>query len=245
MLTLLSLQKTIVLRAFTATPRLAEILPPIAVAECPPQWWKGLKPETHLVNPRSAKSSIPTIKRCYALQHLFGRAIGLRLWQDINIAVPQDAAIIAEGVSRHVPSVGMSHPAFQFAGAFAPTLRHYKLHSPWLFVCDRASHFAWMSAFYHRIDPSAFHVMPGVVEFRYQHGTHINLLINTAGNERIELSLSAGDMMVYLLPVEASPVKIIAEEISESEMERIEFGRNVTHGHGRFARRFSVSPYRA
>jgi hypothetical protein len=96
---------------------------------------------------------------------------------------------------------------------------------------------------YHQRDPFRFHTMSGVVEYRHQHATAINVLLPRVPNQRIELSFAAGEMMAYLLPMTPSPIKVIAEEISQAEMDRVNAAKNFSFFPLMFNRRHAVQPY--
>lgn len=232
----------VVLRAFTSKPRLAEILPPIPLADCLPEWWK--QAEAYTENPQKPKvlSRLPTIKHCYAVQELFRRAIGFRLWQDVNLAIETDGQIVSEGPNPKVKPGGY-HAVTQFPNAFGATVQHYKFYSPWSFVCEQMVHFAWTHPFYHQRDPFRFQTMDGLVEYRHQHTTNINILIPRPTQDRVELSFTAGEMMAYLIPMTDLPVQVLAEEVDREEFDRINFAMTVTQRQLLFNRRHRVKPY--
>jgi hypothetical protein len=244
-------RKQVVLHAFTAVPRLAEVFPPDGLHRMPPKWWSELpsyvdtphlSSHSHLTNVNSVVSKIPTIKHCYALQELFKHAIGIRLWQDIDIAMEPDGSVLSRGPGPRAAKAGDAHPLSQFHNAFVGDAQHFKLFSPWLFVCDSLVHFMWTHPFYHQRDPFRFQTMSGVVEYRNQHNTEINILFPRVRHKRTEISIAAGEMMAYVLPLTDVDVKVVASEISPKEMERKNYARYFTLRPLLFNRRHNVAP---
>jgi len=234
----------ITLYAFTSVPTLAEVFPPVELTKCFPEWWRNLP--SHATLPQSngrAVSQPPTIKHCYALQELFKRGIGLRLWRDVFVTIEADGNVVSDGPKAKTVRLGTSHPSFQFPNAFNTTTQHYKFFSPWSFVCEQAVHFTMTHPMYHQRDPFRFHTMTGLVEFRHQHSTEINILLPRVAGQRTELSFTAGEMMAYLVPMSASPVKIIAEEISAAEMDRVNAAKHFTLFPILFNKRHRLPPY--
>jgi hypothetical protein len=236
--------KPIVLHAFTSVPRLAEVLPPVRLHQVLPSWWQTLPATITAENsPRAAKTQFQTIKHCYALQQLFARGVALPLWQDIDISIERDGAVASEGAGGRI-KVGHPHSRAQYAGAFGSHVWHYKVASPWLFVCDRATHFYWMHPEYHQPDPFRFHTMPGVVEYYHQHETDVNILLPRKPGERMEVALRAGEMLCYMVAASDANLVLRVEEVTEAEFNRINYARNVTKEPMAFNRRLQVKPYR-
>jgi hypothetical protein len=234
----------ITLYAFTTVPSLAQVLPPIELTKCFPEWWRVLASHAPLTPQKGqAVSKTQTIKHCYALQETFKRGIGMPLWRDVFVTVEADGAVVSDGPKVKTSRIGTSHPSFQFPNAFNAATQHYKFFSPWSFVCEQAVHFAVIHPMYHQRDPFRFHTMPGVVEYRHQHATEINVLLPRVPGQRIELSFAAGEMMAYLLPMSEGHVRVVAEEISSVEMERVNAAKHMTLFPILFNKRHRLSPY--
>ena len=85
--------------------------------------------------------------------------------------------------------------------------------------------------------------MTGLVEYRHQHATEINVLLPRVPDQRIELSFAAGEMMAYLLPMSTSRIEVIAEEISPAEMDRVNAAKHFTFFPIVFNKRHRLPPY--
>jgi hypothetical protein len=244
MLNLFSRRKSVRLNAFTSTPRLAEVLPPLQLSDSLPDWWQKTAAFARLPPAVPAPfSRIPTIKHCYGLQQLFKYGIGLPLWHDVNIGIEADGKVLSWGRNRKLSRPGDSHPIEQYSEAFSGNVQHYKFTSPWLFVCEAAVPFVWAHPTYHQKDPFKFQTMIGIAEYRHQHSTHVNVLLPKVPGQRTERTFAAGEMLVYLLPITDANVAVMAHEVTDQEMERISFTQNITNEGLLFSRRRRVAPH--
>lgn len=234
----------ITLYAFTTVPTLAQVFPPIELTKCFPDWWRTMPSHAAIPAPKGfAVSRPPTIKHCYALQELFKHGIGLRLWRDVFVSFEADGSVVSDAPKSATARVGTSHPSFQFPQAFNATTQHYKFFSPWAFVCEQPVHFTMTHPIYHQRDPFRFHTMTGLVEYRHQHGTEINVLLTRPAGQRLEVSFAAGEMMAYLIPNSSSPIKVVAEEVSQAEMDRVNAAKHFSFFPIIFNRRHRLPPY--
>src|SRR4051812_30569110 len=124
--------RPVTLYAFTSTPRLAEVLPPVSLSQSPPRWWKNTPSHVALPTGLAPNSQLPTIKHCYGLQELFKRAIGFRLWHDVTVSIETDGRILSQGFNAALKRAGDPHPSIQFPNAFSGNTQHFKFYSPWL-----------------------------------------------------------------------------------------------------------------
>jgi hypothetical protein len=233
----------VTLYAYTSTPGLAEHLAPARLTQILPEWWQRLPPyvessgeEGH--SESAAPLSMMTAKHCFAFQELFKRGVGVRLWADVNISTTVGKVTAS---SSQAMTAGMIHPTSQHAGAIGHTGQHFKIYSPWSYVCDTPMRFFWMHPFYHQSDHFRFQTMPGIVEYQYQHKTNLNLVVSRAAPP---LSLTAGEMVAYLLPLTDCSVNVIAEQISESDMERINFAERISFRPFAFRRKHGLRPFK-
>jgi hypothetical protein len=240
-------RSAIKLRAYTTTPRLTEVLPPVKLINALPEWWSNLP--AYRERPASGAektvvANMMTVKHCYGMQEVYKQGIGLRLWADVNVAIDRDGAVAAAGKNLQVGKAGTVHPEGQYSGAFGPGVQHFKFHSPWAFVCDEPIHFAWTHPCYHQRDPFRFHTMSALVEYKNQHSTNVNVLLPRTVGERSEHQFAAGEMMVYLFPMTERKVEVVAEEVTKEEMARINYAQQVSFRPLIFNRKMGVHPFR-
>ena len=220
------------LRALTSVPRLAEVLPVVRLSKALPNWWRNL-PATFEVNPPpNPDPRMPPLpqtqmsaKHCYAMQEVFKSGLGIPLWADHLISVSPDGRAHAIAPGKAMP--GEQHPPAQFTGMLSSSSVHFKFNSPWWLVADRPMHFWMCHPFYHQRDPFRFHVMPGAVEYHNQHSTNVNVILpRPAKNTDIEFA--AGEMIAYLIPMEDVRVDLVVEEVTEAEIDRVNFTKFIT-----------------
>jgi hypothetical protein len=236
------------LRALTAIPRLAEFLPVTKLSRSLPDWWRDL-PSTFEPPqpPTSAKSPPPpprpltqlSSKHCYAMQETFKNGLGIPLWADHTISLTPDGRANAMAPGKGKP--GTQHPPPQFTGMLAPNALHFKFHSPWWLVANKPVHFWMCHPFYHQRDPFRYHAMPGSVEYRNQHSTNVNVTFRKP-SAPIDIQFNAGEMICYLIPMTDVRVDLVVEEVSEAEIERINFTRNITSRPLLFNRKWNRVP---
>jgi hypothetical protein len=241
--------KPIKLYAFTATVGLASLLPPTRLVRSLPAWWEKLAPQSDLLEPsdplarRFKVERILTARHCYGMQETFKRGFGLRLWSDVDVVITRDGNLNAYGYNREVKVAGGVHHPKQFPDLFSSSCQHFKFLSPWHFVCESPVHFAWMHPLYHQGEAFRFQSMPGIVEYRNQHATNVNIVLPRTAGERQEFHFQAGEMLAYILPLCDQRVELVVEEISDIELRRINAAHSVTEHPLRFNRRFKVAPW--
>ena len=69
--------------------------------------------------------------------------------------------------------------------------------------------------------------MPGSVEYRNQHSTNVNVIFQKPPAPR-DIDFTAGEMLCYLIPMTDVRVDLVVEEVSEAELERVNYTRNIT-----------------
>ncbi len=239
-------RESIRLHAFTSTVGLADILPPIRLGESLPRWWKSLTPYSTAdgsLTKQLGLSKIETARHCYGMRELFNRGVGIPLWADTHVVMNADGAIDTYSSNRELKPAGGSHPAQQFQGLLSSGAQQFKFVSPWSFVCEKPMQFIWIHPFYHQPNANRFHTMPGVVEYRNQHATNVNVVLQRPEGERSELAFSAGEMLAYLFPMFESRLELSVEEISERDIKRINMASSVTFKPLFFNRAHGIAPW--
>jgi hypothetical protein len=110
-------------------------------------------------------------------------------------------------------------------------------------VCEKPVQFLWTHPFYHQPNANRFHTMPGIVEYRNQHATNVNVVLPKPEGERSEIQFAAGEMLAYIFPMTEGHLKLSVEEISERDMKRINAARSVTFKPLFFNRAHRIAPW--
>jgi hypothetical protein len=224
--------KRVALRALTSVPRLAEVLPVTKLSKSLPDWWRSLPPMFDVPAPARPDPQMPpqplkqlTAKHCYAMQEAFKTGLGIPLWADYVLSMAPDGRIQPHAPGKGRP--GDQHPSQQFTGMLSPNSAHFKFNSPWWIVADRPVHFWMCHPFYHQRDPFRFHAMPGATEFYNQHATNVNIVVRRTGKPT-DIEFTAGEMIAYLIPMDDVRVDLVVEEVSDAELDRINYTKNIT-----------------
>ena len=163
-----------------------------------PDWWRNLK-----------EQNMSTMKSCPGFVDLLRETISVPLWRDYEIKYTDKIEYIeVPGVTT--PEYGAEffeyHPNEQYGNNFSNYI-HVKLKTPWITRCNDNTRFLMSDAVWHRQNFESFRVLTGQLEFRYQHGSHVNIFIPKSTTQKT-LVLTAGTPICYLTPLTDRPVEI-------------------------------------
>jgi len=185
-----------------------------------PQGWKSLplynemKPNT---NPAS-KITIPvsTIKRCVGLTNLFTTGFILPSWTDVNIEMMADGRFNIYdpmNVQKADP-----HPDWMWWSELYKGYSHLKLYSPWLIREKSGINFSWQQCDWHNTERlSNFHVLSGVIDYKAQHNTHVNVFMKKNSSVKIQ----AGEPLAQMIPLTDKDVELRNHLIDDTEYNKI------------------------
>tara|TARA_X000001036_G_scaffold73013_1_gene64483 strand:+ start:975 stop:1718 length:744 start_codon:yes stop_codon:yes gene_type:complete len=185
-----------------------------------PDWWRGLKePKTpHGHGPASMHDIMPTMKTCPGFVDLLKTAIAVPMWKEMKIEYDTElkkidvAGVIDQNeFSQYVES----HASIQYGDYFANSL-HLKLKTPWMVTCNSDIEFLMMDAVWHRKNHYNYTVLNGKLEFKYQHGSHVNIFIPKSRSTKT-LHIDAGIPICYLLPLTEREIDIKIETVSHEK----------------------------
>lgn len=207
-------KSTVVLDCFVTNNSIAELFPISFLREHLPTWWKEI-PKSSSVD--RCPVEISTIKRCPGFKDLFKNSICLPAWSQYRLY--QDPMHGFSHIAPNRSADGLPHKEEQLDGAFLD-YQHYKLISPWYIKENTGINFLMTQASWHNSDPCRFHIPSGMLEFKYQHSTHINLVApkNTVLKEH---DIDAGQPLVYLVPLTEKKIKINIEVVSHEEINKL------------------------
>lgn len=194
---------TLHLDVFTPVAELIDLLPIKLAREVMPEWYKKL-PAT--VNHRGPERG--TMKTCPGVVDLFKAGFVVPSWRDIYLE-------INSGVVNTFPEQSAEmHPSIQWGTGF-PDYSHAKLISPWKIQEKTGVKFLWSNAFWFNNTDNYF-VPSGVVEYKYQHTTNVNLLINKKRFPN-KFTINAGEILAQVIPMTEQNVKLHFHAVSEEE----------------------------
>lgn len=204
--------KTVTLDCFTTNNSLAELFPISTMSEHIPSWWKSMKNEVPI---SSFPIGMGTIKRCPGFTGLFKKGICIPAWSEYRLY--QDPIHGFSHIGPNSMADGNQHQETQYA---FENYQHFKLISPWLIKEKTGVNFAMVQASWHNNSPCDIHVPTGMLEFKYQHSTHINLLAPKPENVK-EYSISAGQPLAYLIPMTEKNVNVKVHVVSNEEWSKL------------------------
>lgn len=170
-----------------------------------PGWWKKLKNKYGIVDPENEMFELReagTMRGCVGFTDLFRKALCIPLWSDIRITIgPVGSDFFKWKYADNVSAAG-PHPREQ-RGDFMPDshYQHLKLHSPWQLKCDEDVSFLFVDPIWTSNPDDGVIIPPGVLEFKYQHATNINMLIARDPDLPRVLELKYGAPLAFLVPM--------------------------------------------
>lgn len=220
--------KPVILKCYTSQQSLNLTFPINTAINFIPEWCKNL-PSTINYTDTTANIVYPcgTLKRCYGFNELFKQGFMIPMWSDCILKIDainnQNFAYkFSDGASKI-----SYHPKELFLNVFDQNkYQHLKFVSPWLFVCDEEINFMYTQPTWNQATEEQITVLPGVVEYKYQHCTDINVMIERTQEER-QVLINAGTPMVHIVPITERKVILETKYITETEKQSIinKYGR--------------------
>jgi hypothetical protein len=170
-------KKKLILECFTRIPRIAEIGIPRASAFIP-EWWKAVPKALNLPNPQGMVMPTHTMKTCAGFIDLYQQGNIQPLWSELIIEV-NEKSYTWQFADNFSPPI-IEHPKNQYATEHFNfnNWRHAKFESPWLVKCNKDVKFLGFEPSYnHLLNDYGLKMLPGVVDFKYQHGLNVNVFI--------------------------------------------------------------------
>jgi hypothetical protein len=196
------------LEAFTTNEHLAKYFAIQKSTNFYPQFWKSIAKATRDENDMYDR---PTIKTCTGLLDFFQDSFTIPLWSDLAIKVEADK--YAWQFSQTNCSA-VHHDNQQRIG-YLEKYHHLKLISPWMLRCNSDIKFAFTEDTWNITDETApIRVLNGVVDYKYQHGTNVNIMVPSAPASYL---LQCGQPIANLRPLTEKKVKLTVHVVSEGE----------------------------
>lgn len=212
-----SKRKKIVVDAFTDHPGAFEYFPIQRASKFLPTWWKKLSPnrETNFGPGLDIKG--PTIKRCEGIIGQYKAGFIIPLWAELALATDGNDGYSFVWSNPWTRDNSITqHTHADFAG-YSPGHIHIKIASPWLLKEKTGVNFIWSQPSWNIVEQIfKFHVLPGVVEYKQNNATHINMFLR---NQEGRIDLQAGTPMVHLSPMTDKEIIVRPHLLNELEFE--------------------------
>lgn len=201
-------RSTIHLDCFTMIPEVVELFPIETSSKCLPQWWKELKSTVEYQGPERG-----TLKRCPGIGDLFTSGFVIPAWRDFWFSTNSGMLTI-----RPENTADIHHPS-QWGSALK-NYNHAKLISPWKIKEKTGTKFLFSNVFWYHND-HRFFVPNGVVEYKINHTTNVNIVIQKNIFPK-EFYINAGQPLVQCIPLTDKKIKLHLHLINELEYTRMQ-----------------------
>jgi hypothetical protein len=190
-----------------------------------PDWWKALPNEKD-----DGLTKRSTMKRCQGFIDYYTHGFIVPLWSDLNLKVEDNNTItwiFADG-----KSVAAGHSLEQVGDYVDKNkVSQLKLKTPWHLKSKEYVPFVWMQPYWNYQPFDNISIPPAVVDFKYQHGTHINMFLKVEKGARIELK--HGLPMAHMIPMTEKEVELKHHLVDDKEfnsyIQDIKFTHNYKH----------------
>lgn len=210
---------TITVDCFTTSVNSYEYFPIKPARDFIPAWWRNLKSTFESHEESGVTVNRPTLKRCEGLMQLYQYGFILPLWSDLVVET-RDPVIswqFADGESNVA-----NHDMRQMSKDFE-SFCHIKIVSPWKFREKEGVKFSFTQTSWNFIDRlMLYHTLPGVVDYKYQTTTHINMLLQ----KNTRYMFNAGDPMAHITPLDDRKIKIKNHLVTNEEMQKLGISRS-------------------
>jgi hypothetical protein len=208
----------IIVDCFTANQTAYEFYPIEKSNKYIPEWWKQLPVSKELPTARGGMAmEQSSIKRCSGFTNLYTRGYILPLWSDLQVSTSTNGyeymfanTVVEPGIERH--------NEWQYGESFNDYW-HMKIFSPWMLKQHNKCEFAMIPVIWNNPENwSNFTVLPGVVDFKHQHSTNINLFFE---KDRPKVLISAGTPLYQIIPLTDLLVEFKIHLVDPLEIDRL------------------------
>jgi hypothetical protein len=173
---------------------------PLPSSKFLPKEWKSLPKSIDIkVNqdPTSKLSyPVPTLKLCDGFVDLFSNSFMLQSWADISIECNINGDLRWHTLSNLIQF--QNHAPHQVWDSFYSGYSPLKLISPWALSESSGIKFSWNRCdWLNYKDADTLHILSGIVDYKYQNGSHINMYVK----HNSLIKINAGQPLVTLTPL--------------------------------------------
>ncbi len=193
---------------FTFYKGIIELFPIKYADEFQPKWFKDVPTSTK----SPSGSTVATVRTCPGLSELFKEGLVIPSWCDLYLDWSKGNLYIEP------EEMANQHPDWQWnkSNVFKD-FHHLKIGSPWKFKEKTGSKFLMTNPWWHK--PGVRHFVPnGLIEFKYQHSSNVNLWIPKSGYPQ-NYTIQAGEALCQLINVEGKRVRIHMHYTDKNEID--------------------------
>ena len=181
-----------------------------------PSWWRELPRQANLPD------SLPNMRRCAGFVEMYKQSYVLPMWNDLAIDVDQNKNMYWQFADN--TSKVEFHDASQ-RGNFAPNDKYLqaKIISPWCAKTKQDVHWLMHSVIYDDINTDNYLVCPGLLNFKYQADTNIQIVIPNEVPRKFVIPHNKP--LVHLVPLTEKKVEVVTHLVDQKELERLHMQR--------------------
>lgn len=184
-----------------------------------PDWWKTMPNESE----KHGLIPVSTLKRCNGIQDTYKSGIILPMWSDLAIRFEEGKWDFQFADSQ---SIITPHSPEQWKYYADPNkFTHIKIESPWSLQCKKDINWTYIRPSWNFAPDSPLNILTGTLNFKYQHGTHINVLLKVQTLKQIVL---AGQPMAHIIPHTEKQIVLKHHHVSVDEYHS-KIARRLTH----------------
>lgn len=204
-------KKKVILNCYTFSNIAYEYSPIDRLVNYIPEWFRKTKKHEDVL----------TIKNCIGILDYYKKGIALSSWNYFDIKIDNSGyqwstaldSGLKSDVTEHFPS---EFKKFEF-DSFGNRISNLKIVSPWIFFCDKNKYFLFSSPMYNIRDMfTHMTLMPGVIEFKYNHDTNINYMVSST-KDPVHINLKLMTPLVGLFPLFDDELEIRNHLVSVEE----------------------------
>jgi hypothetical protein len=198
-------RKEIVLDCFTYLPSVYELAKPDFSYKFFPEWFLKLPKE---ITKEGRKGD--TLKSCRAFKDIYSKnTITIPSSFEVKIKVFPDRHFewaLLGAVDETAP--GVVHPPEQTTGMYDENLyQHFKFPTAWTLKTNKFVNFVWLDMVWNRREVLDYCVLPGIVDYKYQPDTMVNIIFKYRPEE-YTITIPYADPVAMLAPMEDCSIKI-------------------------------------
>lgn len=209
-------KKTIVIDCFTNRADVYEYSKIDYANKFLPKWWKETPVKTQL-----SFFPEPTIRTCAGFTSLYKEGLIIPMWSDLAIHIAPIGQTSFKWQFSDKQSTASTHSEAQ-RGNYLPEKEyvHIKIDSPWMLKSNKMVKWIWMQPSWNFDNFSKIHIPPGIIEYKYQHGTNINMFIKREVEESV-VNINFGQPMAHIIPEADVNIELKHHLVSNEEYDKL------------------------
>lgn len=208
------LSKSITVDVYTNQSYAYEQCKPQLAKKYIPEWWKSLPASRPTHQEYYDDLPISSMKQCPAINDILKAGIIFPSWCELHMRIDDHGRKEVRVFPEDVALLPHDERDFDF---HKPNLAHIKVGSPWFIKETTGVKWVWMKPDWHVKNPVAYWSVPGIIEYKHQHGALNNIMVPWGSSIKIEV----GDPWLQLVPLSDKPIKLNVHLVGADEMNKL------------------------